>query len=133
VAYDIKITDLINKKELVDAGTAENRLYKFALNAEPDGFWVLLMQRAGLGYSDVTLSASADQSELWASAAGTISVKVVLNTAKQAVAQANADANESESQFNRAAQEKADALAEAQVAFTAEVDDLDFGSDPESV
>ena len=133
MAYDIKITDLINKKELVDAGTAENRLFKFSLNSHPDGFWVLLMQRAGLAFTDVTLSASADQGELWASAAGTISIKAVLNTAKKAIAQANSDANESEAHFNQAAKDKADALAAAQEAFTAEVEELDFDSDPELV
>lgn len=126
VAYDIKITDLMNKKELVDAGPQDNRLYKFELSEAPSNFWVLLLQRAGHQFKDVTISGNADQTELWASAAGTVSVKHVLDCAKRSVAQANADANESDAQLNRQQREREESLAAAQQTFVSEVDELDF-------
>jgi hypothetical protein len=132
VSHDLKIIGLLNKDELVEKGPTDNRLYKFELNHKPDGLWVLLLQRAGLQISEVTLSANADQVELWAGAASSLSVKEVLAHAKRAVAQANADASESEALFNKKAQEKADALAAAQASFVSEVDELDF-SDSEPV
>ena len=67
MAYEIKITGLANKNELVEQGQKGDRLYKFSLSGAPDGFWVLLLQGAGQQFPDVTLSANADQQELWAS------------------------------------------------------------------
>jgi hypothetical protein len=132
MAYDLKITGLANRDELVDKGPQDFRLYKFSLNHAPDGFWVLLLQSAGLKMPEVTLSANADQVELWATANADVSVKTVLAKAKQAVSQANADANESDAQFNSKAEEKAAAMQEAQQALVAELDDLDFSDEPAS-
>jgi ribosomal protein L12E/L44/L45/RPP1/RPP2 len=129
MAYDIKITGLKNRDELLEKGGADHRLYKFELSGSPDNLWVLLLQRAGLEYPEVTISASADQDELWASATSDISVQEVLGTARKAVSLANADANESDRQFNQAAEAKAAAEAEAKERLVSELDTLSFEED----
>ncbi len=126
MAYDLKITGLANKDALKQEGAKDHRLYKFALSAAPDGFWVLLLQQAAREAHDVTVSGSAGQTELWATANADVSVKRVLEAAKQAVRSANRDANASDAQFKRAAEEKAASLAAYQDRFVAELDELDF-------
>lgn len=120
MARDIKITGLANKDELLEQPRERFLLYKFSLSGAPDGLWVLLLQQAGLQFPDVTLSANAGQAELWASAAPDVSARLVLDCAKRAVAQANAEAAESDRHFDSAAREKADAQAAAAAAAEAE-------------
>lgn len=141
MTYDLRITGLANKDDLVREGAGAHRLYKFTLNTPPDSFWVLLLQQAGQRLSDVTVSGNANQTELWASARSDVPVKQVLGAAKQAVAQANVDANESNAQFRRAAAEKADAMRafeqelkapppEERHQLAAELEQLSFDDEP---
>lgn len=132
MAYDLKITGLANKDALKAEGPKAHRLYKFALNQAPDGLWVLLLQQAGRDVPDVTVSGNAGQTELWASANADVSVKRVLEGAKRAVKQANADANASDAQFNRAAEEEAASVASFQQQLVAEIDELSFDDDEDS-
>lgn len=113
MARDIKITGLANKDELLVQPHERFRLYKFALSGAPDGLWVLLLQQAGAQFPDVTLSGNAGQAELWASAAPEVSAHHVLACAKRGVAQANAEAAESDRFFDREARERAEAEAAA--------------------
>lgn len=141
MTYDLRITGLANKDDLVRESAGAHRLYKFTLNAPPDSFWVLLLQQAGQRLSEVTVSGNANQTELWASARSDVPVKQVLGAAKQAVAQANVDANESDAQFRRAAAEKADSMrafeqelkatpAPQRDQLAAEIEQLSFDDEP---
>jgi hypothetical protein len=126
VSYAFKITGLANKKELIEQADQDYRLYKFALNDAPDGFWVLIFQQVGRDYREVTLSGNDGQAELWATASPNLSVKHVLRTAQRAVTQANAEANEANARFNKDEQEKAAREAAAQARLAAELDELNF-------
>lgn len=126
MAYDLKITGLANRDELKREGPKDHRLYKFTLSEPPDNFWVLLLQQAAHAFPEVTISGNAGSTELWASADASVSVKKVLDDAKRAVAQANADANASDEQLGRAARERAGAAAIQQDTLVKELDELDF-------
>lgn len=132
MAYDLKITGLANKDELKREGPKDHRLYKFTLSAPPDNFWVLLLQQAGRAFSEVTISGNAGSTELWASADASVSVKKVLDDAKRAVAQANADANASDAQLGGGARAQAATAAAQQQALVQELDELDFSEPAQS-
>lgn len=123
MSYDLKIAGLANKDELVKQGPADHRLFKFLLSKEPDGFWVLLLQHASERTPDVTLSASEKSKELWVSAPGSLSAKVVLERAQGAVQAANADANEAAKRYEK---KEEPAAAMAHQAFVSELDELSF-------
>lgn len=130
--YDLKITGLANRDELKRESAKDHRLYKFTLSKAPDNFWVLLLQQAGRGFPDVTISGNAGSTELWVSAPASVSVQKVLDDTKRAVAQANADATASDKQLGLSDGKRAASPAAQQDTLAKELDELDFSVSPSS-